>query len=151
MNIEDFYTREKANAGIKMPLFAPNGVKTDHWLMLRGVDSDAFRAAKTESDRESPEIAAIKDKAERDAAIRANQRRLMSSLVVSWSFPHECTRDAVEKLFLEAPQIMDAVDKVVSNRAIFFAIGSASLNATLSSNSPSTKSRKGQVARRGKA
>ena len=151
MNIEDFYTREKANAGIKMPLFSPNGVKTDHWLMLRGVDSDAFRAAKTVCERESAEIAAIKDKAEYDDALRASQRRLMSSLVVSWSFDQECTRDAVEKLFLEAPQIMDAVDKVVSNRAIFFAIGSASLNATLSSNSPSTKSRKGQPARRAKA
>ena len=150
MQIEDFYTREKANSGIKLPLTAPNGSKTEHFLMLRGVDSDAFRAAKTESEREAADIAAIKDDKERAEAILSSQRRLMASLVVSWSFDSDCTSEAVATLFREAPQIMDLVDRVVSNRALFFAISSSSLTATASSNSGSTKNRKAQTARRGK-
>lgn len=151
MSIEQFYTREKANSGIKMPLYLPTGGKSEHWLMLRGVDSDAFRDAKTEGEREAAEIAAIKDAKERGEAMRASQRRLVSSLVSGWSFDQECTRESVENLFLNAPQIMDAVDKVVSNRAIFFAIGSASLNATPSNNLGSTKSHKARRAQSGKA
>jgi hypothetical protein len=40
-----FYTRQKANEGIQLPLFLPDGTKTDHWIRIRGIDSDAFRIA----------------------------------------------------------------------------------------------------------
>jgi hypothetical protein len=45
LNMDAFYTRQKANEGIQLPLFLPDGTKTDHWIRIRGIDSDAFRIA----------------------------------------------------------------------------------------------------------
>lgn len=136
--IEVFYTRNKANEGIKLPLVLPTGERTEHWLQVRGVDSDAFRGANADTQRAALNLGRIENEEERKAATVEAQVRLMASLISGWSFDTPCTPEAVETLLREAPQIMDAVDKVVSNRAIFFAISSASSNALPSSNSDST-------------
>ncbi len=135
MSMDKFFTRQTANDGVKVPLFYPDGTRSDEWLMVRGVDSDAFRVASVDSQREVASIAAIADKQERDEAVAASQRKVMSSLVIGWSFEAECTPEAVQAFFREAPQIMGAVDKIVSDRAFFFALASSSSSDTQSSNS----------------
>ena len=148
--MEDFYTRPTANAGVKMPLITPTGERSEHWLQVLGVDSDAFREANAAAQRRAVDIAQISDDAERKAVLADEQRKLVAALVSGWSFDQPCTRDVVAELFRQAPQIQDAVDKIASQRAIFFAISSASSNATPSNNSGSTKSQKAQRRRSGR-
>ena len=45
LGMSAFFTRDRANEGIELPLYLPNGRKSEHWLRVLGVDSDAFRLA----------------------------------------------------------------------------------------------------------
>ena len=130
MAFEEFYTREKANEGVKMPLYRPDGTKTDKWLLIRGSDSDEARSAYNAGMRKAREIAAIKDDAERmDASIKGEETaRLdyLTALVAGWSEEEPCEPEAVRKLLSEAPQIADAINLFAGNRALFFAKGSSS-------------------------
>lgn len=118
--MEAFFTREKASLGVKLPLYTPTGAKTEHWLRIRGIDSDEFRAAEADARRDAVRVAGIEDLEERRLAIQDAQRSLIATLVIDWSFEQECTHENVMKFFREAPQIQDAVDKAASRRALFF-------------------------------
>ncbi|QIQ65284.1 hypothetical protein 19_00019 [Pseudomonas phage Epa19] len=133
--MEAFFTRSIANEGIELPLYAPTGEKTEHWLRVRGIDSDEFRTAEANSKRDAFQIASVEDLAERTRLIAESQRKLVASLVVGWSFEQECTLENVMAFFREAPQIQEAVDRTASRRALFFAGRSSS-----SPLSPSTSS-----------
>lgn len=124
--MSEFFTRDTANEGIKFPLYTPKGKKSDQFLIVRGIDSDAFRAASSASQRDAAVIAQIENEDERKSALLESQRKLIATLVASWSFDEECTQENVAEFFRQAPQIMDAIDKVVSNRSVFFSISSAS-------------------------
>lgn len=120
LGMEAFFTREKAEAGIKLPLYSPLGEKTEHWLRIRGIDSDEFRVAESEARRDAMRVAAIEDPEERNIAIADAQRSLIATLVIGWSFEQECSHSNVMKFLREAPQIQDAIDKAASRRALFF-------------------------------
>lgn len=136
--MDAFFTRSKANEGLQLPLYLPNGQKSAHWVRILGVDSDAFRNAEAESRRDAFRIAQIDDVAERAHAIASSKRRLVASLVAAWSFDRPCTVDDVDAFFKEAPQIMDAIDLAASKRALFFGAGSSSSRPTPSTSSSST-------------
>lgn len=120
MKPSDFFTRGKANEGEKLPLSLPDGTPTDEYLMVRGVDSDAFRAAVDNYRRELIGFAAIKDESERAAKSEQARVELMCALVIGWSFDDECTQEALAELFREAPHIADEADKFASDRRRFF-------------------------------
>ena len=44
-SMDAFFTRGKANEGVQLPLYLPDGSKSEHWVRILGVDSDIFRAA----------------------------------------------------------------------------------------------------------
>lgn len=136
--MEAFFTRAVANQGIEVPLYLPDGTKSAHWVRIRGVDSDEFRAEEAESRRQVMDIAMMEDKAARASAVAESKLRLIASLVIAWSFPKPCTREAVVEFFREAPQIADAVDRVASRRSLFFAGRSSSSAPTQSTSSGST-------------
>lgn len=136
--MEDFFTRSKANEGVNFPLYLPSGEKSEHWLRVRGVDSDRFRQAELNSKRDILRIMQIEDEAERDEAVVQSKCALISSLVVAWSFDRPCTPENVQAFFREAPQIMDAVDRAASKRALFFVGRSSNSLPTPSENSSST-------------
>jgi hypothetical protein len=136
--MDAFFTRGKANEGLQLPLYTPSGRKSEHWVRILGVDSDAFRAANAESQRDAFRIAQMEDKSERALAILESKRRLVASLVVAWSFDKPCTVDAVAEFFTQAPQIMDAIDLAASKRALFFANRSSGLQDSPSTSSAST-------------
>jgi hypothetical protein len=138
LGMEAFFTREKANEGIEIPLYLPDGTKTEHWLRIRGVDSDHFRLAEAESKREAMRVAMIEDPLERAKAIADAKLSLITALVISWSFEEECTHENVKEFFRQAPQIADAVDQVASKRALFFGKGSSSSLSTPKPSSGST-------------
>lgn len=138
VSMEAFFTREKANEGIEVPLYLPDGTKTEHWLRIRGVDSDHFRLAEAESKRDAMRVAMIEDPLERAKAIADAKLNLIAALVISWSFEKECTLENVKEFFRQAPQIADAVDQVASKRALFFAKRSSSSLSTPKPSSGST-------------
>lgn len=144
-DMSDFFTREKANSGIKLPLTLPTGEKTEHYLQIRGVDSDEFRAAEAAHIRQAVDFAQIEDVMERARKIDEAKTELIASLVVSWSFPMECNLENVVQFFNDAPQIMESVNKIAGKRKLFFALESAASRIISQGNSDSTKDQKAQV------
>ncbi len=130
MSMEAFFTREKANSGIKVPLSLPNGEVSDHYLMIRGVDSDSFRDADTKARRNAAIVVDMETDEEKDSFLEDSRLDILASLLISWSFEEECNPENIKKLFKEAPQIADAVDKVAAKRSLFFGKESSSLLST---------------------
>lgn len=139
--MDAFFTADKAEEGVRIPLVLPTGEATEHWLLIYGVDSEEFQLADAEvRSREVPKLNEIKDKRERERARLALRRKLRARLVKDWSFPEPCTTKAVEQLFAKAPQIADAVDTIATDRALFFALASTSSSDTAGTSSGSTAS-----------
>ena len=127
--MQQFFTRAKANEGIDLDLTLPDGTPTEYKIRIRGRDSDEFRKAEAESKRRL--FVAIQDakaKKNTDAItkLKSDEERLslLSALIVSWTLPDECNEDNKRKLLIEAPQIADEIDRLASDRSLFFAKGS---------------------------
>jgi len=118
--MEEFFTREKANEGIELPLTLPGGGETEHWLKLRGIDSDVFREAEDESRRVAMMAAKLEDESVQRAMLRKEKLGLVASLVIDWSFEQECNDENVRKFLQEAPQIADDINRVCAKRSLFF-------------------------------
>jgi hypothetical protein len=131
MPMEEFFTKDRANEGIKFPLTRPDGTKTDHWLLVRGVDSDVCQRINRENRREFAFIEAtakaIECKDTRAKYLADEYERLenkaVAALIADWSFETECNPEEVQAFLREAPQIFDAVNRVAGNRAVFFRNG----------------------------
>jgi len=133
--MESFFTRERANEGVTLPLSRPDGTATKHFIKIRGIDSDAFHQAEANQRRRIYEATAEQDKDKLAQILSDIRTETQASLVISWSFDAPCTIENVKKLFREAPQIAEEVDRLASRRALFFKTGS-----TNSSPSPAPSS-----------
>ena len=51
--MQEFFTRGIANEGVKLPLSYPDGTLSEHWITVRGIDSDEFRRVETQSKRKA--------------------------------------------------------------------------------------------------
>lgn len=117
--MEDFYTRNNANNGKKLPLFLPDGSASDHWVRVLGTDSDAFRTVETASKRKAISVAAIENEDERAAAVRRLELECIAALVAEWSFDKPCVTDVVIDFLIQAPQIADQINRYAAKRANF--------------------------------
>lgn len=126
--LQKFHTRAVANEGIELPLEYPDGTLSPHKLRVRGVDSDAFRIAETDSKRRVMEAAQLfaKDPELQSKMRRDERHRLLAALVASWTFDEPCTIENVIAFLAEAPQIADQLDRVATRRSLFFKKGSVS-------------------------
>lgn len=115
-----FFTRERANEGIELPLAFPDGTPSPHWIRIRGMDSDAFKAADASAKRRMFEIAGEPDKTKIENFLADAKVSSISALVISWSFPEPCTPEKVKEFLREAPQIADQIDRIASKRSLFF-------------------------------
>lgn len=122
--MEAFFTRQRANEGIDLPLFLPDGTPTPHSIKIRGIDSDSFRAAEAESRRRLLDLAADGDKAKLNAAMSEDKNFLIAALVVSWTFEQAATQANVLAFLKDAPQIAEQIDRLASRRTLFFKLGS---------------------------
>lgn len=136
--MELFHTRQRANDGIELPLYTPDGERSAYWMRVRGVDSDEFRLAEAESKRDVMRIAQIEDMRERTREVELSKLKLIAVLVISWNFEQECTQENVVAFLKEAPQIADAIDRAASKRSLFFAARSSSSPSTPSTSSDLT-------------
>lgn len=118
--MEEFFTRKIASEGRKMELTTPAGEKTDHYLLVVGIDSDRFRAASVRAERKMLEISILTDADQKEVEESRVQRELVAELVIGWSFEKEFTQENVLEFLREAPQIADQVDRFAANRRIFF-------------------------------
>lgn len=118
--MQEFFTRQKASEGRKLPLYLPNGEASDHWLQVRGVDSDEFKQAENAAKREAVKLAEIEDVQERAEAVRTTELKCIAALIAGWSFEQEFTEDNVVTFLREAPQIADMVNRYAANRKAFF-------------------------------
>lgn len=143
----DFFTRTKANEGVKMPLSLPDGTPTDEYLIIRGVDSDVYRKANDKRMRRAIEISKIEDDEEREAALKELTTETLVSLVAGWSFEEECTPEAVRELLYEAPHIADAIDVFAVDRKRFFGKPQGSSLNTRKRSSDSASHQKGRKSR----
>lgn len=142
-DMEDFFTRERANEGLEVPLHLPNGNLSEHKLWIRGVDSDEFRRADSESRRSLSRIMEIEDLVKRDEEVENIKLKLIAACIISWTFSQECTMENKVKFLRQAPQIADAVDRVATSRKLFFLKESASSENLPTTTSDSNESPKG--------
>jgi len=121
-----FSVKAKSDEGIKVPLLLPDGSKTDHFIMVRGADSSAFRKAQARAHRGALELLKLKnaknpietgDLAMRQAKV---QRDLISHLFAGWSFDEECTPESASAFMESAPQIEELVNEIAGDRSRFF-------------------------------
>lgn len=124
-DMSKFFTRQTAGEGIKVPLSLPSGEESEHFFIVRGIDSDEFRDADARARRKALVISEIDDAEEKEDMVKESQLDIIVSLVADWSFEEECTPDNVRKFLREAPQISDAVDRIATRRSLFFAKGSS--------------------------
>jgi len=124
--MEEFFTRDTANEGKRVPLFAADGSPTEHWLHVRSMQSDAFRIADNRAKRAILQISQIEDPAERAATATRLQSELIASLIADWSFDKECTLENVVEFLTKAPQIEDMVNQLAASKTYFYAKKSTS-------------------------
>ena len=135
--LQQFFTRQRANEGIVLPLALPDGTPTEHSITIFGIDSDAFRQAEADSRRSMLEIVAKGDKAAAEEMIKTEKYRLLASLIKGWTFDVPLTLEAVSSFLAEAPQIADQIDRLASDRRRFFKNGLSSSSPALEPNSVS--------------
>ncbi|MGI0119686.1 phage tail assembly chaperone [Zooshikella sp. RANM57] len=116
-SMQSFFTRQKANEGIKLPLSLPDGTPTDEYLMIRGIDSDHYQTAINEAKR-AIFAKSSKDTSDYDPA--EAELDVLVSLVAGWSFEEELTPENIKNFLKEAPQIAKQIDKLAGDRALFF-------------------------------
>lgn len=129
ISMEDFFTREKANEGILVPLNLPDGTPSEHWIKIRGIDSDAFRRAEAESKRKMMEFARDladkkltpeQEREARQAFVDQSRLELIAALAFEWSFPVELNKEMITKFLTEAPNQADILDRLAYDRVAFF-------------------------------
>lgn len=142
--MKEFYTRQTANEGVNLPLYHPDGTLSEHYFVVRGIDSDHFRQAEAAAKRKAVEIAQIENEQERAEAVRETELKCIAALIASWSFPEPCTIANVVNFLREAPQIADMVNRFAARRAEFFSKKSTSSATGSKQKSSSKKSQKDQ-------
>lgn len=118
--MKEFFTREVANEGKKVPLYLPNGEKSEHWLVLLGTDSDQFRLTEARSKRNVIEFAQIESASEREEAVEDAKRTLVASLISDWSFDQDCDEANKIEFLKNAPQIGNMINLYCADRKNFF-------------------------------
>lgn len=136
--MQDFFTRQKANDGVKFPLALPDGTVTEHWLLVRSIDSDAFRAAETNSLRQAMLLSKESTQQEREDIANSGKLLMIASLIADWSFSEPLTQESAVNFLREAPQIADEIDRTANKRSLFYKLDSSNSTPTPPPSSSST-------------
>lgn len=119
MKASDFFTREKANEGVKVSIPAPDGSDSEHWLMVHSSDCDAFQNGRHSVIRSGIEVAKMPPE-KREDELRMRQCRLAALLISDWSLEDEFSNESVADLMYNAPYIQGIVESAADNRRLFF-------------------------------
>ena len=142
MQIKELFTRQRHNDGVCVDVHNEAG-EVVGWVRVRGLDSDAYRAAHDTMNQAMARLASVvraKDagapllaatQAEKDAAKLAER----VALVAEWSFEDDFTTENVTTLLREFPLLSDQIFYIACDRDRF--LGS---NLPTSTDGPSTNS-----------
>lgn len=102
----------------------PNGLPTEEWMTIRGLDSDAFQCARRVFQRNCLTWVTENGPEKRGTPefIRmANEEtiRMQCSLISNWSFEEPCTPENIWALLSEAPYLVEQIDEFASKRVRF--------------------------------
>ncbi|AHF77901.1 Phage protein [Sodalis praecaptivus] len=144
MKLSDFATRGAANEGKKLFLTLPDGTPTQEYLLVRGIDSDEFRAAKTEASRAVFDLTPqqLKDKAFTKEFDEENEFKQFQALIIDWSLEEELTPENLKLLLTESPYLKDRINNFAANRAEFFKKKPLDSSVTQNSSESSTKGKR---------
>lgn len=119
MKANQLYTRQQANDGVTTPILFPDGTPTGQTVTILSTDSDVFRKAARESNRNRIKVNELPE-SEQDEAHHANAITLVASLVTEWSLEDECSPENVRELLANSPTFKDLVNEVATDRSNFF-------------------------------
>ena len=135
--MEQFFTRDNANKGIKLPLYTPDGGETEFYLTILGVDSDAYHKADIRERRKlvtlQADVDGMKDAEKEeyiDNAQKQSELEILAALIGGWNLEQECTHENKIKLLVNAPQIADKINKIAGNRKLFFSEGQSNSSSS---------------------
>lgn len=105
-SMTDFFIKDKANQGKKVPLHDIDGSETDQYIVICSVHSDAYAQAKE---------AYLKKIADYHAnnGEKPNPLEVLAAIIKDWSFDEELTPDNALTFLEQAPHITAEVDKLV--------------------------------------
>ena len=128
-SISDFFTQDNAENGVRVELVKPNGDETEHFLIIRGMDSTEYRVATVEAMRTASDtfknLNALLEKGEKIApkkeleVLDEKDLSRTASLIVKWSFDEECKTEDVINFLRKAPHIRDMIEGFAANRSNF--------------------------------
>ena len=147
MKMQDFFTRKRANEGVRLQLVDGTGNATDAWVIVRGFDSDAYRAAHDSLNRAMARLASVVRTKGADATLFAATQEEKdtealaerAALVAAWSFEEPCTPAKVAEFLREAPYVSDQVYYFAQERDRFFETCSATSTAGQNTSSDSAE------------
>lgn len=135
---EDFFIQDSQNEGIEVPLFRPDGTKSEHWLRLRGHFSDEFQKARRALFASAKgEGQKKRNQQQLDELVDNKRIELTAALVKDWSFDMPCTKENVIDFLKKAPQIAALVDTLAGDQSLFMSRSGKSSKSGLSSKSNS--------------
>jgi hypothetical protein len=127
-DLEAFATSELSEAGVIIPLMDVEGNPTEHWIKIKGVDSNAFRKAQSSFRKRALELHELEsNNPDRDYSkqIEKETNKLLASLVVDWSFknddgtPYECSESNIVDVLEKAPVLANEIDAASAKRKNF--------------------------------
>lgn len=139
--MEEFFIADAQEEGVEVPLFRPDGTKSDHTITIYGHFSKTYQRVRGTVLREA---SGLKDLSgdERADAVALNQRKLTAALVKDWSFDIPLDEDSKMTFLEKAPQIALMIDRVAGDQSLFMKGSSRSSDPTPSGTPTSDLSQK---------
>lgn len=146
MQIKELFTRKRHNEGVRVDVKDESGSVVG-WLQVRGVDSDAYRAAHDGYNQAMVRLASVvRAQGEGANLLPATQEEKDSAqiaervaLVADWSFDDKFTPEAVAELLRETPRLADQVYYLAQDRDRFLGSSLATSTAGQNINSDSAE------------
>lgn len=116
-DMSDFYTNKSAELGVKYYLYLPNGEKTDHYLIIKSINSKDYQR---ELSNYANKLLAMKMNGNVNGFDAIEEKlKLAAKLVKDWSFSDECNYDEVLRFLKNAPQVIDGIEAIANDLSLF--------------------------------
>jgi len=119
MDIETLYTVEAHEQGAEMQVKGPDGILTDIYIRLIGVDSKTWRGMVKRKERAMMKMSFDEISDTDDAYTLIAEATIGWRGMESGGEPVEFSREKAEQLYQNAPYILDQADKFIATRANF--------------------------------
>jgi len=125
MDYEELFTTPSHEDGAEVQIHDMNGKATDMYLLIKGIDSKAWRKEKHSLEQRAMIIRSMPDADRVKIDPDETASDALANCVISWrGFKSkgkevEFSTDKVKQLFLNAPYIMEQVDRFFSKRVNF--------------------------------